>query len=150
MDKIVVFPVPLFNTISENSLNFSTTEWSGALTTFGQKYSHDGKDFKNVFRYNTLGMSMNDAKNLFNISQPDYIKIDVDGIEHLILKGGEKVLSNTKELLIEINEKFSKQKSECLKLLNDLGFILKEKRRSDLFEGTDFSSSYNQIWIKKI
>ena len=92
---------------------------------------------------------MNDAKSLFNITQPDYIKIDVDGIEHLILRGGEKVLSNTKELLIEINEQFTKQTSESSKLLNDLGFILKEKKRSDLFDKTEFSSSYNQIWVKK-
>jgi len=28
------------------------------------------------------------------------------------------------------------------------GFDLKEKKRSDLFKNTDFSSSYNQIWVK--
>ena len=91
---------------------------------------------------------MNDAKNLLKISQPDYIKIDVDGIEHLILKGGEKVLLNTKELLIEVNERFERQKNNCSKYLKELGFSLKEKKRSDLFKGTDFSSSYNQLWVK--
>ena len=91
---------------------------------------------------------MNDVKNLLNISQPDYIKIDVDGIEHLILKGGEKVLLNTKELLIEVNERFEQQKNSCAKYLKELGFSLKEKKRSDLFKDTDFSSSYNQLWVK--
>ena len=39
---------------------------------------------------------------------PDYIKIDVDGIEHLILKGGLSVLKNPKilEIQIEINENY--------------------------------------------
>jgi len=150
VEKIVVIPIPLMEIISQNTLNFSSTEWSGALTTFGQSYGHDGKDLKKVFEFSTLGMSMNDVKKLLKISQPDYIKIDVDGIEHLILKGGENVLSNTKEILIEINDKFEQQKNDCFNYLKKSGFGLKEKRHSDLFKDTDFSSSYNQIWIKQL
>ena len=95
-----------------------------------------------------LGLSMNDCVNILKMKQPDYVKIDVDGIEHLILKGGEKVLLNTKELLIEVNEKFEQQKKQCVKYLKELGFTLKEKKRSDLFKDTDFSLTYNQIWVK--
>ena len=148
VEKIVVIPIPLTDIISQNTLNFSSTKWSGALTTFGQSYGHDGKDLKKVFEFSTVSMSMNDLKNLLKISQPDYIKIDVDGIEHLILQGGEKVLLNTKELLIEVNERFEQQKNQCFKYLKELGFTLKEKRRSDLFKDTDFSLTYNQIWVK--
>jgi len=148
VEKIVVISNPLTEIISQNTLNFSSAEWGGALTTFGQSYGHDGKDLKKVFQFSTLGISMNDAKNLLKIPQPEYIKIDVDGIEYLILKGGEKVLLNTKELLIEVNEKFVKQKNSCDQYLKKLGFDLKEKKRSDLFKNTDFSSSYNQIWVK--
>jgi len=147
-EKVTVVSTPLTDVISQNTLNFSSTEWSGALTTFGQNYGHDGKDLKKVFEFSTLGISMNDAKNLLKISQPDYIKIDVDGIEYLILKGGEEVLLNSKELLIEVNEKFKQQKDSCEQYLKKLGFNLKEKKRSDLFNNTDFSSTYNQIWIR--
>ena len=54
VEKIVVISVPLTETISENMLNFSSTEWSGALTTFGQNYTHDGKKLKKkiwIFNY---------------------------------------------------------------------------------------------------
>ena len=46
-----------------------------------------------------------------NNQKPDYIKIDVDGIEHLILEGASllKNLSNI-EILIEINDNFIEQK----------------------------------------
>ena len=148
VEKIVVISNPLTEIISQNTLNFSSAEWGGALTSFGQSYGHDGKDLKKVFQFSTLGISMNDAKNLLKIPQPDYLKIDVDGIEHLILKGGEKVLLNTKELLIEVNERFEQQKNNCVKYLKKLGFSLKEKKQSDLFKDTDFSSQYNQIWVK--
>jgi|TARA_Y100000294_G_scaffold145771_1_gene141080 FkbM family methyltransferase len=150
VEKIVVISNPLTEIISQNTLNFSSAEWGGALTTFGQSYGHDGKDLKKVFQFSTLGISMNDAKNLLKIPQPEYIKIDVDGIEYLILKGGEKVLLNTKELLIEVNEKFTQQKNNCEQYLKKLGFSLKEKKRSYLFKNTDYSSSYNQIWVRQI
>ena len=44
---------------------------------------------------------------------PDYIKIDVDGIEHLILRGGDKLFfsKKIKSVLIEINENFENQKT---------------------------------------
>tara|TARA_B100000586_G_scaffold264699_1_gene235419 strand:- start:134 stop:979 length:846 start_codon:yes stop_codon:yes gene_type:complete len=149
VEKIVVIPSPLSETVLENKLNFSSIEWGGALTTFGKSYGHDGKDLKKIFEFSTMGISMDEAKNLLKIPQPMYIKIDVDGIEYLILKGGEKVLLNTKELLIEVNEKFTEQKNNCDKYLKELGFSLREKKRSNLFKNTDYSTSYNQIWVRQ-
>jgi len=149
VEKIVVIPSPLSETVLENKLNFSSIEWGGALTTFGKSYGHDGKDLKKIFEFSTMGISMDEAKNLLKIPQPMYIKIDVDGIEYLILKGGEKVLLNTKELLIEVNEKFTEQKNNCDKYLKELGFSLREKKRSNLFNNTDYSTSYNQIWVRQ-
>ena len=43
------------------------------------------------------------------MQNPDYLKIDVDGIDHLVLKGGSKTLTKCKSILIEINLKFEKQ-----------------------------------------
>ena len=49
---------------------------------------------------------------------PDYIKIDVDGLEHLILEGGDKLFENkkVKSVLIEVNENFKIKKKLCLSL----------------------------------
>ena len=93
---------------------------------------------------------MNDIKQNLEVPQPNYIKIDVDGIEHLIIEGGEKVLLHTKELLVEINENFEEQNNRSNKYLKQFGFDLKEKKRSELFQNNkNFSSLYNQIWVKK-
>ena len=53
---------------------------------------------------------------------PDYIKIDVDGIEHLILKGGTNLLKVPKILgiQIEINENYGDQYTNVLKIMNEL------------------------------
>ena len=149
-DKIVIISLPLFDNLAVRSFYMMAKEWGGALSNFGESVDHDGLPKTSVFKYKTVGMSIDQAESLLNLAKPNYIKIDVDGIEHLILKGGEKVLLNTKELLIEVNEKFELQKNNCAKYLNELGFSLKEKKRGDLFKDKDLSSVYNQIWTKQL
>ena len=46
--------------------------------------------------YNTIGMELDYFVKIFNIEYPKYIKIDVDGIEHLVLKGMNNMLDNAK------------------------------------------------------
>ena len=61
---------------------------------------------------------------------PDYIKIDVDGLEHLILEGGDKLFENkkVKSVLIEVNENFKIQKETVLKFMlnHNFKFITKK------------------------
>ena len=89
---------------------------------------------------------MIDAVALLKIPQPDYIKMDVDGIEHLILKGGRMVLEKVHGVLIEINEEFEKQLVVSARYLSEAGLIMKERRHAAMFENTQFKNTYNQIW----
>ena len=95
-----------------------------------------------------VGLSMNDCVNCLKIEQPDYIKIDVDGAEHLILKGGDQILKKTKSLLVEVDDKFVSQAEKIEKYLTESGFKLTEKKHSDLIEKSKLKSVFNQIWEK--
>ena len=57
---------------------------------------------------------------------PDYIKIDVDGLEHIILKGAKKLLKNKKlrKISIELNENFKEQYQTVNKIMKKNGFKL--------------------------
>ena len=46
-----------------------------------------------VFKYKTVGISIDQAISHLNFAKPNYIKMDVDGIEHLILKGATDTLN---------------------------------------------------------
>ena len=95
---------------------------------------------------------MDGANKILNIPLPHYIKIDVDGIEHLVLKGGFEVLKNVNGLLIEVNDDFDEQADGCQHLLTLAGLVLKEKRHSEMFDGPDAMGGghvWNQIWIRK-
>jgi len=120
------------------------------MSTFGQSYGYDGETMQKVFEFPTIGLSMVDAVALLRIPQPDYIKIDVDGIEHLILKGGIPILAKTKSVLVEVNDKFNTLANDTDLYLREAGLTLKEKRHADFFDTvtTDAKHTYNQIWVK--
>jgi len=149
-EQITIVPLPLSETLAATTLNMTNTEWGGALSTFGQSFGHDGEVMRKVFEVPTIGLSMVEAVTLLKIPHPDYIKMDVDGIEHLILKGGAPILRGVKGVLIEINDKFTSQANDASLYLREAGFVLKEKRHADYFDFDTGSGrhTFNQIWIK--
>jgi len=102
-----------------------------------------------VFKLSTIGLSMVDAVKSLNIPQPDYIKMDVDGIEHLILKGGVSILDKVKGLLVEINDNFFEQSENAKLILKKASFRLIEKRHEDKFSSGPSKHTFNQIWKRE-
>ena len=124
----------------------------GALNSFGEKFDFEGKEFKPIMKYNLLGTTINYFLENSILDIPDYIKIDVDGIEHLILEGGDKFLNDkkVKSLSIEINENFKEQYDKVLNLMNKYEFKLLHKKHNDdmLSEQSRFKNTYNYIFKK--
>jgi len=151
MERITIVPLPLSDELAVSTLNMTSTEWGGSMSTFGQAYGHDGEVMSKVFELPTIGLSMVEADTLLKVPQPDYIKMDVDGIEHLILKGGMPVLRGVMGILIEINDKFVAQASDANNYLQEAGLVLKEKRHADYYDSVTSAARYtfNQIWIRK-
>jgi len=148
--SISIVPFALADTTMMNSFQLTTTDWGGALSTFGEDFGWDGDKIKKVFEFNTIGISIDEAITKLNINTPNYIKIDVDGLEHFILRGGENVLKKINGILIEVNDNFEDQAEGCYKLLSEAGLTLHEKKHSELIENctAGFDKSYNQIWIR--
>lgn len=147
-ENICIVPLALSDHLGGSQMRMTTTEWGGALSTFGQDFGWDGKLIPQVFKFQTIGLSMEDAVQRLQIPRPDFIKMDVDGLEHIILKGGTDVLRSIKGILIEINDDFHEQAEQCERLLRDAGLILKDKRHSEIIGNstTGFQHCYNQIW----
>ena len=124
----------------------------GALNSFGEKFDFEGKEFKPTMKYNLLGTTINYFLENSILDIPDYIKIDVDGIEHLILEGGDKFLNDkkVKSLSIEINENFKEQYDKVLNLMNKYEFkLLHKKHNDDMFsEQSKFKKTFNYIFVK--
>ena len=104
-----------------------------------------------TFEFGTIGIRIDDLNHSVAFPTPDFIKIDVDGIEHLILSGGEEVLSAVKGVLIEVNDAFEEQATQCATLLSKAGLVLRDKRQSDMVavSGAGFKNAFNQIWVRE-
>jgi FkbM family methyltransferase len=67
--------------------------------------------------------------------RPDIIKIDVEGAEHLVIKGMSKALSNCRELFCEVHpniEQYGSSAGDLEMTLKDIGFIIEKiQDRSD-------------------
>lgn len=147
---ICIVPLALSDALAVSLMRMTTTEWGGALSTFGRDVGWDGRAVRQVFEFRTLGLSMEDAIKRLAIPAPDYVKMDVDGLEHFILKGGSSVLAGVKGVLIEVNDEFHEQADQCRELLTQAGLVLKEKRHSKMIAAstTGFAHSFNQIWVR--
>jgi len=141
--KITIIPIALSDKLGSNIFKMSSTSWGGALSTFGEDFDQDGNKFLDVFEYSTLGMTMEQAVSLLNVQIPQHIKIDVDGIEHFILRGGPSILNQVNSILIEINDSFTAQAEETEMHLKNAGLTLFKKCY------LDSSNQFNQWWIRK-
>lgn len=140
-DKIRIVTNPLTAQNEFANFNLQVTDEGGALSAFGVEHGQDGKPLQKVLSYQTCGFSLD-----YLIEQgilpeyPSLIKADVDGIEHLILRGARKTLAHQqcRTVLIEVHQHFEALSTEVPAILSEAGFKLTTR------------DSVNQIWVKLV
>lgn len=107
--------------------NMGDTEEGGACSQIGgatETFNYSGLgNRKVVFNQGAICFTVDEAITELGIQFPNHIKIDVDGVEPLIIKGALNTLADNrvKSLLIEINEREISE-INIVKTLEDLGF----------------------------
>lgn len=120
-----------------------------SLNTFGENFDFEGKQYLAKNEYNILGCSIDYLIDNKIMKIPNFIKIDVDGIEHLILQGGKKTLlkKKIKSVLIEINENFHEQKTQVENLMLNSGYkLIKKDTRKKITVSEKFLRTFNYIY----
>ena len=147
-DRVIIIPNPL--TSHQQIANFliSESQEGGASSTFGEEYGYDGQPLKVEFSYQTIGYSLDLLVSVGSLPQvPSLMKIDVDGIENLILRGGMNILSNQslRTVLIEVNEDVIKAATEVNEIMHLANFKLAKKEHRQKLENTTYDNTFNQI-----
>ena len=148
---ITIIANPLSDSDGVAEFKNGNTHEGGALSAFGVGYGVDGKGINEAVSANVMGFTLDTLKNLeFLKVNPNLIKIDVDGIEHLILNGAVEVLlsAECESILVEVNDGFKKQAKRVSENLNKCGFSLREKKHGEMFDHGKYAAIYNQIWVK--
>jgi FkbM family methyltransferase len=150
--KISIIPLPLTN--KENAfqiMNEKAFVEGSALHAFGKNLDFQGKKFSPNMKYTLLGTTVNFLIENRILKVPDYIKIDVDGIEHLILRASNKILKNkkVKSLNIEINENYKNQYNTIINLMRKYNFKFFRKYNNLKYaKNNKFSNTFNYIFIR--
>lgn len=152
-NKIKILSAPLSN--KENqflTMNEGDFIEGGALNTFGENYDFAGELFDTKMKYKILGTTIKNLLDNNILEIPNYIKIDVDGIEHLILEGAGEYLKDKriKSLSIEINENFKEQYNKVIEIMDQNEFKLLHKKHNDeMFnDSKKFSKVFNYVFIR--
>ena len=123
----------------------------GALHSFGKNLNFEGEKINIKNNYNIYGFNIDFLINSLEFKIPNYIKIDVDGLEHFILEGANKVLSNEnlKSLLIEINENYTDQFKSVKNIMEKHNLKLVRKEQSKFIKISEpFKNSFNYVFSR--
>lgn len=152
-DKIKINQFPLSN--NENQylkMIESDFLYGSALNVFGEETDFEGKKINTQNNYKIFGTTVNFILKNNILECPNYVKLDVDGIEHLILSSSDELLrnKNLKSILIEINENFSLQHQTVLEIMDKNNFELFEKKQNNPAKlPLKFRKTYNYIFVKR-
>ena len=151
-DQITIFPLPLSNTDNKFQMMEESEFIEGwSMNSFGTGLNFEGKDFKSKNKNKIYGCSINKILNDRILKKPNFLKIDVDGIEHLILEGAHDYLADKelKNILVEINENFKDQFEGVLNILKKSNFkFIEKKQGKELARSKEFNKTFNYFFKK--
>tara|TARA_Y200000002_G_scaffold380364_1_gene391674 strand:+ start:3019 stop:3828 length:810 start_codon:yes stop_codon:yes gene_type:complete len=133
--NIVGNPISLRSKLG--NLNLSSDDIGAAMNKFDSNKNQTDKN-----SYKLPSLSLDDFVKIYNI-KPDYIKIDVDGLEKEIILGSKNLFNShyIKEILIEIDERLDSN-NQIFNFLNNNKFKFKEKHNLNI----DLPI-FNQLWV---
>lgn len=149
-DKISAYCLAFSNKSVLDKLRMWTLEIGGALSNFGEEEVDWGSEYRHVHEIGMLGFAMDDFIGYYDPPFPNHIKIDVDGIEALIIRGGNRVLSDKRlrSVSIELDENRMDEIMHVSELLIKAGLMLKHRKHSIEIDKSPFASVFNYLFVR--
>ena len=129
---ISIVPNPLSNETKVNLLTLSSREWGESSNSFGTKLNQDGVEIHQSLDYQVLGMTLDHMITKLGLQKPNHIKIDVDGIEPIILSGGTNLLKDVDSVSIEVPT-YSGANAEVSDILIGAGLTLEHQHGNQIW-----------------
>ena len=150
-EKISSYCIAFNHQTGLDALHMSSTGLGDALNNFGEARDWQGSIFTAVLKQGMIGFSVDDFIKQFNPPFPNYIKIDVDGIEGSIIRGAKHTLidSRLKSVLVELNIEKKEPAQEVISIFNTSGFTLLKREHAPMVDEGKFANVYNHIFIRR-
>jgi FkbM family methyltransferase len=140
--QVLAFPLALSDQSRMDRLYLQGFVAGGSCNSFGEEVGFDLQQRSSGFVQGAYSVSIDQLVDAGSLPLPDFIKLDVDGFEHKVLRGAAKTLANpkVKEILVELNTHLEEHRS-VIEWLRSLGFDYDERqakgalRKAGPFEG---------------
>ena len=129
-DRVVAYCIAFSEKSVLDVLNMTVTTAGHSMHGFGTKVDQFDKSIDTKFCQGTIGFSIDDFVTMFSPPLPTHLKIDVDGIEADILRGGLNTLSarSVKSMIVEIQgDPGLPRNQQVLAIMAELGFSARPK-----------------------
>jgi FkbM family methyltransferase len=140
-NQVTIVPLALSDKDSVLDLFMSkeNLHWAGAHNSIGQNTAQDGQAMVEPKVSSQLSATGSNLISAFNVPVPTHIKIDVDGLESLVLQGMSFYIEKTHLILVEVD---AKNKSEDSLITS----LLKSKNFTKITEFAGQKYTENQLW----
>lgn len=121
--QVTGYPLALSNEIALRPLYLSSLSQGGSCHSFGEKVGFDLKPRAEAFAQGSFAVTVDHLVESGAMPCPQFMKVDVDGLEHKVLEGARKTLANPalQELLVELNTNLPEHQA-AIDELRRLGF----------------------------
>jgi len=136
-NQVSILPIAIGNLDHRiATLHLKSTAWGDSQNAFATPRGQSGDIEAFQINYQTLGLGLDTLISQLNFPTPDYIKIDVDGIEPDILESGVTVLRSVTSVLVEL-PMYKEAEQRIKRILEASGLSLVSSRHR------------NQIWNRR-
>ncbi len=130
--KITSYPIGISDVSIFTTLHMGKFDKGGSHNTVGAPLDHNLNNKESVYKQGIFTTSLDELISLWGMPVPNYLKIDVDGIESKIINKSQNLLANKNlySVLVEINPN-RKEDEEIIKIFKNFGFLYDEKQVND-------------------
>lgn len=138
--RVRAYCISLSDRIGVGDLNLTEFKLGSSCHQFNRLLDYKDEPGNFVFQQGSFSVTLDSLLDSGNIIQPTHIKIDVDGQEPKVVKGGLKTIAKAKSVLIELNENLESHR-EMLKTMESMGFtydnaqVEQARRKEGPFKG---------------
>ena len=126
--RIVAYQIAFDSNTKLGRLNQADTGAGAGMHGFNTEKDQFDQPIATKFRQGAIGFSVDDFVQQFSPPLPTHVKIDVDGLELGILRGGAKTFSapSVRSIIVELQGSDERQ-AEIVRLMAELGFMAEPK-----------------------
>ncbi len=141
--RIQAFCLALGGRTMLGHLNMSAIHAGNSFNSFESTEDCFGRPLAIAFRQSMIGFTVDDFRRQFGLATPNYLKIDVDGLEQEILASAAETLADPvlRSVLVELEDAETERNARIAAHLERAGFVLARR-------GENHAGSANGIFTR--